>query len=411
MALSCIRYTIQVNKATLAPSSRIVAFDLLRGCFLLVVIIDHVELFPSGYDFVSGRGQLWVSAAEGFFFLSGLLVGVVYRKKIQLSADEGGGIQLAFRKLWSRALLLYICSVSLTLLFTAWALAHGNAESIKYAAATHLGWDTVWQTLQLKYVYGWSDFLSYYVTFMLAAPFILYLFKKKLWWLVVGLSAFIWLNRGFNFNQAWQVLFFGGMLAGYYWRNLQARVADWSERLRTRAYRTIVGAAGVTLAISFLNLFLLDNLHNKLDTLSPGVASFIYHWDRINESFWPYFDKFTLEPGRMLMFLLWFAGAFLVVNRYAHKIPKKIAWGLNLFGQNSLYVYGFHSILVFIVHAYLPKTNGLVFNFLVTSLVIAIMLAITYANVKRKQHEVANGSSFIEQLRLIPHTIKGRGKL
>ncbi len=365
--------------ALTGASKRIGAFDLLRGFFLLVVIIDHVELYPSGFDFVTGRGQLWVSAAEGFFFLSGLLVGIVNRKKI--ASDVG----LVFRKLWSRAALLYVCSVSLTLLFTAWAIAHGNPDSIKYAAATHLGWDTVRQTLELKYVYGWSDFLSYYVTFMLAAPFIMYMLKRKLWWLVITLSAVIWLNRGLNFNQAWQVLFFGGMLVGYYWHTIQDTVAGWSGRTRERAWKTVVWAAGITVSISYLNLFALDNLHNHLDALSPWFATFIRNWDAINESLWPYFNKFTLEPGRMLMFLLWFSAAFLLMNRYAYKLPRKVDWVLNLLGQNSLYVYGMHSIVVFAVHAYLPKTWGLAFNFAITALVLAIMVAITHAKVTFKK--------------------------
>lgn len=367
-------------------SKRIGAFDLLRGCFLLVVIIDHVELYPSGFDFITGRGQLWVSAAEGFFFLSGLLVGVVNRKKI--AVDVG----LVFRKLWSRAALLYVCSITLTLLFTAWALAYGNPDDIKYAGATHLGWDVIRDSLQLKYVYGWSDFLSYYVTFMLAAPFIMYLLKKKLWWLVVALSAFIWVNRGINFNQAWQVLFFGGMLAGYYWHTFQDVVAGWSQKTRDRAWRVTVWAAVVTVIISFLNLFVLDNLHNHLNELTPWFSNFIWNWDRINEWLWPYFNKFTLEPGRILMFLLWFSAAFLVFNRYADRLPKKLNWSLNLLGQNSLFVYGMHSILVFAVHAYISKTLGLAANFAITALVIAIMIAITYAKttLRPKQPHVSS---------------------
>jgi len=365
-----------VSAAATKVSQRIVAFDLLRGFFLTVVIIDHVELFPSGFDFISGRGQLWVSAAEGFFFLSGLLVGMIYRKKI------AQGMLFVFKKLWSRALLLYVCSISLTLLFTVWALWHGNAEEIKYAAATHMGWDVVADTLQLEYVYGWSDFLSYYVTFMVAAPFIIYLLKKRLWWLVLMVMAYIWTKRGINFTQAWQVLFFGGMLAGYYWRTLQEWVAGWREQAKKIAFRTIVTAGVVTVTVSYLNLFVLDNLHNHLAQLPSWLSTFVWHWDHINEQLWVYFDKFTLRPGRIYMFLLWFTAAFLLVNRYSSRIPKKVAWVLNLFGQNSLYVYGMHSILVFIVHAYLPKTAGLVFNFLVTALILAIMVEITYLKVK-----------------------------
>lgn len=366
-------------------SSRIVAFDLLRGFFLLVVIIDHVELFPSGYDLISGRGQLWVSAAEGFFFLSGLLVGLIYRKKL------AQGLAFVFKKLWSRAALLYVCSVSLTLLFTAWALAHGNAEAIKYAAATHLGWDTVWDTLRLKYVYGWSDFLSYYVMFMVAAPLALVLLKKRLWWLMVAICFFIWLHRGTDFSRAWQVLFFGGMMAGYYWHQIQALVAGWSRRTQTIASRVVIGAAGTTIVLSYLNLFVLDTLHKRLASMPGWLADFIWNWDRINEQVWLHFDKWTMPPARIAMFLLWFAAGYLLVNRYSHKIPGRIRWGLTLLGQNSLYVYGMHSIFVFAVHAYLPKNLGIPFNFAITTVVIAIMVGITYGKNVLKSKTLSAG--------------------
>ncbi len=58
-------------------TKRIRAFDILRGYFLIVILINHIELYPSFFDFFTGRGRLLVSAAEGFFFMSGLLVGMV----------------------------------------------------------------------------------------------------------------------------------------------------------------------------------------------------------------------------------------------------------------------------------------------------------------------------------------------
>lgn len=47
---------------------RIHTIDILRGFFMFMIIVDHLELFPNGFDFLTGRGLLWMSAAEGFFF-------------------------------------------------------------------------------------------------------------------------------------------------------------------------------------------------------------------------------------------------------------------------------------------------------------------------------------------------------
>ena len=49
--------------AVQGKTERIAAFDLMRGFFLIVIMIDHVELYPNGWDFITGKGRLWVSAA------------------------------------------------------------------------------------------------------------------------------------------------------------------------------------------------------------------------------------------------------------------------------------------------------------------------------------------------------------
>src|SRR5438105_10501736 len=103
--------------ATAIPKSkRIAALDIIRGFFLVVILINHIELYPSGFDYFTGRGRLFVSAAEGFFFMSGLLVGIVYKRRLHL------GMKFITVKMWRRALQLYIGSVILTLLFTAAAV-------------------------------------------------------------------------------------------------------------------------------------------------------------------------------------------------------------------------------------------------------------------------------------------------
>ena len=407
--------TSLVKGAVVTPSKRIVAFDLLRGWFLMVVIIDHVELYPSGFDFLSGRGQLWVSAAEGFFFLSGLLVGMIYRKKADPQATPGGGMKLVFKKLWGRALLLYVCAVSLTLFYTAWALWHGNAEAIKYGAATQLDWATVWNTLQLKYVYGWSDFLSYYVTFMVAAPFIVWLLIKQQWRLVVLASVLLWLNQGTQFTHAWQLIFFGGLMTGFYWKQLQAKVASWKPKTQKIAWRTVVSVAVITMAVSYINLFVLGNLRNNPDAMASAWGAFLNGWNTINEAVWLWFDKFTLGPGRIAMFALWFAAAFLVVQRYAAKIPSSIAKTFTLLGQNSLFVYGTHSIFVFAVHAYLPKDWGFAFNFAITAAVLAVMVGITYVKVALKRRsaaiEAAAGGTKLSTFEKVTANLRGAASL
>lgn len=62
---------------------RIIAFDTMRGLFMATIIIDHLgtAFGISLFIFLTGGGGLPVSAAEGFFLLSGFMVGFVYAPK------------------------------------------------------------------------------------------------------------------------------------------------------------------------------------------------------------------------------------------------------------------------------------------------------------------------------------------
>ena len=60
-----------------AAVSRMLALDYLRGFFIVIIVIDHLWRWPNMFEYVSGRGELWASAAEGFVIISGLLVGYV----------------------------------------------------------------------------------------------------------------------------------------------------------------------------------------------------------------------------------------------------------------------------------------------------------------------------------------------
>jgi hypothetical protein len=103
---------VKTYNTAVQAKKRILAFDILRGFFLIVILINHIELYPNFFDLFTGRGRLLVSAAEGFFFMSGLLVGMVYKRRIAL------GMKFIFKKMWKRAFVLYLASVFFTLLFT-----------------------------------------------------------------------------------------------------------------------------------------------------------------------------------------------------------------------------------------------------------------------------------------------------
>lgn len=355
----------------MSKNGRLLTLDFLRGFFLFVIIVDHVELYPGFFDFFAGRGRLWVSAAEGFFFISGLLVGYIYRRKI------AKGFRYIWAKMWQRAVVLYVVSISLTLLFTIAAFSFGRTD-IKDGLPAGIHWpQLIFDTLTLRYSFGWADFLPHYVIFMLWAPLTFFLLLKHRWWLVVLLMIGTWLLRGQNFEMAWQVLFMGGMMIGYYWQSICNWIQSWPKNQQTLVRRGIYGTALITFSISYLSVFVLSELNIHYEVLLSWLAAITRQWDMLNTAIWPFFEKWTLEPGRIILFGLWFTASYLLISRFYQRIPGFIRQNLVLLGQNSLFVYVLHSIVIFILHLIVLHPYNWWLNALITLLVLVIIIAIT----------------------------------
>ena len=76
-----------------AEDGRDYRIDLLRGLAVLAMVIDHLA-GPSKLYLITGGNRFYTSAAEGFIFLSGLTVGLVYRR-----IAERQGFPTAIRRL------------------------------------------------------------------------------------------------------------------------------------------------------------------------------------------------------------------------------------------------------------------------------------------------------------------------
>src|SRR5438093_13368185 len=76
--------------------------DLLRGYCVFAMTVDHLDA-PTWLYVLTGGNRFFVSAAEGFLFISGLVMGVVYRPIV-----ERFGLRAAAARALRRALLLYL---------------------------------------------------------------------------------------------------------------------------------------------------------------------------------------------------------------------------------------------------------------------------------------------------------------
>lgn len=374
--------TVEHDVAVAAKTKRILSLDLLRGFFLLVIMIDHVELYPNGWDLITGKGRLWVSAAEGFFFMSGLLIGMVYKRRLHL------GMKFIFKKMWVRAAELYAAGVAMTLIFLSW-VEFTNHAPIKDVLPSPLPWHHILeQTFLMRFTYGWGDFLVRFALLMLMAPIAFYLLSKRKWWLMLAASFTLWLFRGQGFTLSWQIIFNAGMLIGFYWEAIQRawhQQGPWRQLLIKKGFLT---AALVTFAASYASVYVLSLLfHLWGDNLLPGWLQHVaYDWGNWNYDVWLYADKWTMGPLRILLFFIWFPVLYGLFRRYENRLQHFSRGLLEMLGRNSLFVYSAHAFIVFTLKMYfIPATTSFLQNFLITGagLVALILITMSYTRLIR----------------------------
>jgi len=355
---------------------RILALDLLRGYFLFVIIIDHAGMFPSLFEFFSGRGELWASAAEGFFIISGLLVGYIYGPRMVKN------IWSATKKIWKRAAVLYAVSVVATWVFVMWGNISGSS-AIKEGLWTQpqLG-EFLYKTLTLQYYYGWTDFLPYYAIFMIIAPLALWACTKRLGWAVIVVSAGVWLLRGQSFEMSWQFLFMPSIVLGWYLPKVEAAFRNLRPQTRKIITRSVCTAAIATFLLSefctHLSEYMVDS-YQGFAALPAALKTVFGVGDTIREFMTPLIIKWTLEPLRIATALLWFGALYMFIRQHEAAINQFTRGFFTFLGERSLVVYVTHAIVIFAVSLTLQNSQNFVINSVLTAVVIAAVYVLVQA--------------------------------
>lgn len=336
--------------------SRILTFDLLRGYFLVAIILDHLAFYPNLLDWWSGRGNLFVSSAEGFFFISGIVLGIVRGAKL---ADQP--FWVAARLLLKRGLQLYITAVILMLFFTfvGWFFLENPGLKPGIRLPTEDIGRILWGAITFEYLYGWADYLRLYAIYIFATPIAIWLLRRGLWYIVLALSIAIWSmfsiitteSPEHSQGYSWQLLFFGGIIIGYHWHNIRG----WWGRLSIQVRKMITASNAILGFASMVLIFIF------------AYATDLFHWNEwfkiTFDTYLPLFQKEELPPLRILLFLIWFGAAFWLFWKFEAVIVRWLGWLLLSFGTNSLYVYTLQAFLVFFAHLAIPAaTSSILLN-------------------------------------------------
>ncbi|HZU08732.1 MAG TPA: OpgC domain-containing protein [Pseudacidobacterium sp.] len=168
--------------------------DALRGLFLVWMTLTHLPTRFS--DFVNSPIG-YVSSAEGFVFLSALLVGRVYMRQ---AAEGGAELRAA---LWKRSLRIY--AYHLLMLALTFTVAAAYAVRTHRAALYNLlnfyiahPFVAVVGSVLLLYCPPLLDILPMYVIFLFFTPLVLTSAVKRGWAGILATSMAFWLFAQFG---------------------------------------------------------------------------------------------------------------------------------------------------------------------------------------------------------------------
>jgi hypothetical protein len=369
----------------------------MRGFFLAVIVIDHMGFFPSVFEVFTGRGEQWASAAEGFIMISGLLVGYVYGPRMARNALQ------ATAKIWKRAFLLYALTVLLTTIFVFW----GNVSDIAHVKEglwqqPALG-EFLYKTLTMQYYYGWADFLPYYAIFMAWAPLALYACVRGYGFVVLLVSAACYVARGSSFEMAWQLLFIGAMVAGWYLPTIESKIRALPSQTKKWLRGGLYGSALALVLGSVMTIRVgefVAHSYSGFATL-PHVWQSVFLWlDHARDVMTPLIIKWTLEPVRLLTASVWFAALYVFVRQHEARINRVTRGFLKSLGERSLVVYVTHALVIFALLLLTDGERGFIWNTLMNVVILALVYFVSTRWALLAKHARVKVSRGLQRLQL-----------
>lgn len=364
--------------------------DALRGLFLVWMTLTHL---PTRFSDFVNQPIGFVTSAEGFVFLSALLVGRIYLREVL--RDEAGVRQ----RLWRRSLKIY--GYHLLMLTFAFTIAAAFAVHTHRAALTNLlnfylahPFVAVIGSVLLLYCPPLLDILPMYVTFLFFTPLVLSVAVRYGWRRILGASALVWVLAQFGlrtfvhnvivrathlpiplqetgaFNLfAWQGVWIAGLWLG-------ARSATGAMPLRR--VPGWVAATSCTVCLFFIGI--------RHGWLGPHLTQ---------EALGIELDKWQIGPLRAIN-LVTFTIAGYWLRKYVIKVVQREPF-LTL-GKASLEVFCAHVFFVFaglaLLYGAVEQLQGLTAIVLVVVTFVALVLvAANEVRKRRRGGPVQDGSS------------------
>lgn len=314
--------------------------DLLRGFCVLAMVVDHIG-GPSVLYWVTGGNRFYTSAAEAFILISGLVMGLVYRRLI-----ERDGLGPSLRRAIERSATLYLLTITLSLIFIPaseilnlhWAQGIDFSDPVGFVASV----------LLLHRTYYLVDIPLLYTILIILSPLALALMSQGRGGIILGASWLLWgayqvfpdlaeapwpiAGNHLFYLSAWQVFFFTGLFLGWQHGTLTERLAHFPRR------RALLAAT-----VGFAALVVLYKLSGQLARFwptDPGRVDQVQLW--LLEAV---FAKGDVRPGRIVASVVVFGFFYLLVTEAWRPLSRGLGWLLIPLGQGALYAYSAHVII------------------------------------------------------------------
>jgi hypothetical protein len=360
-----------------AVGNRDLRIDCLRGLAMACVIVNHTRM-SSVLSWFSYERFWVVTAAEVFVVLSGVVLGMVYGRRLARS-----GWRSVVSGLGRRALTLYaafvIVTVSLVVLSLSGvdvgALARENDRVESWFLDPRSMEASAWRDLLLMRSGPWVfEIVALYVWLVVAAVPCLLALRFVGWRPLVAASWIAYLFyrmaprqlSGAEFESvfpilAWQLLFVHGITIGYHRQRISTWIAD-----RSRLALLAAGSAS-TAFIAFA-------------LCNPWVEGPSWlHWqivsaDRFSELYTHYFGLSELGIGRLLNLAVALPMGYALLG-WCWAVVRPFQSLLVTLGQRSLGAFVLH-VYGTLLLAHLPHAGGVMTNTMLQLLVIVGIAAL-----------------------------------
>lgn len=331
---------------------RSLKIDFFRGLALIIIFIDHVYNNRLGGYTLRGYGV--ADAGEIFFFCSGFVAALVYRRVLDQS-----DFAAAQRKAVRRSIVIYLYHVGAFLVLAGLTVLLREHQAVETVVRARLLHDVIYgdpahilEVFTLQYQPFLFTILPAYMVLSLATPAFTRLLTRSPWMLfsaTLALYAMVQINPALNlpagdgrwvFNPlAYQFLFALGMLSGTLWKD---------ARLNIPMRLDLAVAAVVLLGIVFVFHSFLPFLHKHFQ-LYPD-----YPYPRGL----PFTGKVNEEPLRILHFLVLTYATLYLMYCLQKQLPQ-VYTGLRVLGRPVINC-GQHSIQIFVLGLVLSYVGGYV---------------------------------------------------